>query len=156
MNDRIVVPPNLRKAIFQDLHSCYLSVDKIKSLVRRIVWWSEINADISSFVLKCARCLFKRPSVKPYGWTPWPLIYMPWQRIHADCCGPFLKKYYALILIDSCSKCPGAFLSTKANGIFTKLAMRRTLLLTVVTQARLVEIDWFPVCIYRSLTSRVH
>ncbi len=56
----------------------------------------------------------------------------------ADYCGPFLKQYYALILIDSYSKWPDVFLTTKADGAFTKLAMRRTFIregvpLTVVT-----------------------
>ncbi len=63
---------------------------------------------------------------------------MPWQRIHADYCGPFLKQYCSLILIDSFSKWPDVFRTTKADGAFTKLAMRRTFIregvpLTVVT-----------------------
>ncbi len=63
---------------------------------------------------------------------------MPWQRIHADYCGPFLKQYYALILIDSYSKWPEVFLTTKVDRAFPKLAMRRTFSregvpLTVVT-----------------------
>ncbi len=76
LNDRIVVPPNLRNSILQDLRSCHLGVDKLKSLVRLTVWWPELNADISSFVSKCARCLFKKPSVKASSWTPWPLTYV--------------------------------------------------------------------------------
>ncbi len=64
---------------------------------------------------------------------------MPWQRIHADYCGPFLKQYYARILIDSYSKWPEVFLTLKADGAFTKLAMRITFSrlgvpLTVVTE----------------------
>ncbi len=63
---------------------------------------------------------------------------MPWQRTHADYCGPFLKQFYALILIDSYSKWTEVFLTTKADGALTKLAMRGTFSregvpLTVVT-----------------------
>ncbi len=123
LNDRIVVPPSLRNSILQDLHSCHLGVHKMKSLARQTVWWPELNADISAFVSKCARCLFKKPSVKTSNWNTWPLTYMPWQKIHADYCGPFLKHCYALILIDSYSKWPEVFLTTKADGAFTKLAM---------------------------------
>ncbi len=158
--DRIVVPPNLRTSILQDLHSCHLGVDKMKSLTHQTVWWPELHADISAFVSKCARCLFKKPSVKPSSWTLWQLTYMPWQRIHADYCGPFLKQYYALILIDSYSKWPEVFLTTKADGAFTKLAMRRMFSREGTTfyikrSTRLVGIDWLPACIYRSSTCRV-
>ncbi len=135
---RIVVPPNLRNSVLQDLHSCHLGVDKMKSLARQTVWWPELKADISAFVSKCNRYLFKKPSVKASSWTPWPLTYMPWQRIHVDYCGPFLRQYYTLILIDSYSKLPEVFLTTKADGAFTKLAMWTTFSregapLTVVT-----------------------
>ncbi len=49
-----------------------------------------------------------------------------------------MNQYYAPILIDSYSKWPEVFLTTKDEGAFTKLAMRRTFSregvpLTVVT-----------------------
>ncbi len=106
---------------YKILHGSHLGVDKMKSLASQTVWWPDLNVDISSFVSKCARCLFKKPSVKPSSWTPLPLTYMSWQRINVGCCGSFLNKYYALILINS-----EVFLTTNADGAFTKLAMRRT------------------------------
>ncbi len=120
-------------------------------------------------LVKLRRGMMSREFGMASSWTPWPLTYMPWQRIHANYCGPFLNQYYALILIDSYSKWPEVFLTTKAEGVFTKLAMRRKFSregvpLTVVTHngtlyikrsARLVEISWLPTSIYRSSTSRV-
>ncbi len=93
--------------------------------------------------------------------------YMPWQKIHADYSGPFLNKYYTLILIDSYSKWPEVFLTKKLDRTFGKLTMRRTFsregVVTVGTNigtnftsnARLVAIDWLPAHIYPSLTSQV-
>ena len=121
-NDRVIVPPTLRKVTLQDLHSSHLGVEKLKSLARLSCWWPSLNADIANFVKDCTQCHTKP---KPSQWTPWPSTYEPWQRVHVDYCGPLLNKYYVLVLIDAYSKWPEIFTTTTANAEFTIRALRR-------------------------------
>ena len=47
------------------------------------------------------------------------------QRVYADFCGPFLGKFYALVVEDAYSKFPEVFLTPKADADFTKRALRK-------------------------------
>jgi hypothetical protein len=47
------------------------------------------------------------------------------QRLHADYCGPWFGKYYALVVEDAFSKYPEVFITTSASSHFTKQALRR-------------------------------
>ena len=123
-NDRIIIPPSLRKSVLNDLHSGHLGVDKMKSLARLTVWWPELNSDLVKIAKDCVDCLHKIKS-KTSKWIPWPASCEAWQRIHADYCGPFLDKYYALIVIDSYSKWPEVYFTTSATAEFTIHALRK-------------------------------
>ena len=95
----------------------------MKSLARLLCWWPSIDMDIVMFVKSCAQCRTK-PRTHP-SWKPWPVLYMPMQRVHADYCGPFLGNYYALVVEDAFSKFPEVFLTTHESAKFTKMALRR-------------------------------
>ena len=58
-------------------------------------------------------------------WSPWPGYCESWQRIHADYCGPFLGKYYVLVVMDSFGRWPEVFLTTSANADFTKSVFKK-------------------------------
>jgi transposase InsO family protein len=124
LNDRIVIPPPLRSVILKDLHSGHLGVEKMKSLARCLCWWPEIDADIRRTTASCEGCQHKVLG-QPSKWTPWPLACEAWQRIHIDYCGPFLQKYFALVIIDSYSKWPEVFFTEKPNAEFTMLVLRK-------------------------------
>ncbi|CAH8818866.1 unnamed protein product [Schistosoma curassoni] len=123
LNDRVVIPPSLRKSVLEDLHSGHLGVEKMKSLARLTCWWPEINADICRTANNCEKC--HQLKNHPSKWVPWPVSSEAWQRIHADYCGPFLGKYYALVVIDSFSKWPEFFFTTSPNSDFTIQALRK-------------------------------
>ena len=122
--DRLIIPPSLRKAILDDLHKGHMGMEKMKSLARQTCWWPEVDEDIRSTVKNCAACLQKL-KYRPKDWTPWPESYVPWQRVHADFCGPFLNHYYALVVIDSYSKWPEVFLTNTPTATFTMQALRK-------------------------------
>ena len=124
LNDRIVIPPSLRVLILKDLHSGHLGIEKMKSLARCLCWWPEIDADIRRFASNCTKCQHKSFR-QPSKWTPWPLACEAWQRIHMDYCGPFLNRYYALVIIDSYSKWPEVFFTEHPTANFTMLALRK-------------------------------
>ena len=58
-------------------------------------------------------------------WTPCPISCEIWQRIHADYCGPFLNKFYALVVVDSYSRWPEVYFTTHPTAKFTQQALRK-------------------------------
>jgi hypothetical protein len=96
----------------------------MRSLARPMCWWPEMDHDIKSTASNCDACLHKIKT-RPRNWTPWPESYAPWQRVHADYCGPFLGRYFALIVIDSFSKWPEVFLTTTTTSTFTMQAFQK-------------------------------
>jgi hypothetical protein len=89
LNELTVVPPILRRPFLEHLHSGHIGVDKMKSLSRLICWWPELNEDIISFCRNCVKCKECKPRTHP-SWSPWPLTYRPFQRVHVDYLGPLL------------------------------------------------------------------
>ena len=122
--DRIVIPPSLRRKVLSDLHSGHLGVEKMKSLVRLTCWWPEISADIIRIAKSCDKCVHKIHS-QSSKWMPWPSSCEIWQRIHADYCGPFLGKFYALVVVDSCSRWPEVYFNTHPTAQITQQALRK-------------------------------
>lgn len=123
-HDRIVIPPTLRQAVLDDIHSGHLGVEKMKSLARMTCWWPGIDNDIQRRAKSCKDCYHKSEH-RPSQWNPWPLAHEAWERLHIDYCGPFLGKYYALVVIDSYSKWPEVFFTTSASSTFTIQALRK-------------------------------
>ncbi|CAH8499798.1 unnamed protein product [Schistosoma intercalatum] len=123
LDDRVVILPSLRKSVLKDLHSGHLGVEKMKPLARLICRWPEINADICRTANNCEKC--HQLKNHPSRWMPWPVSSETWQRIHADYCGPFLGKYYEVVVIDSFSKWPEVFFTTSPNSDFTIQALRK-------------------------------
>ena len=70
----------------------------------------------------------------PSQWTPWPMTFQPWQRVHVDFCGPFLDKYQALVITDTYSKWPEVFITQTANSTFVITALRKCFSREVVPQ----------------------
>lgn len=123
LDDRPIIPPTCREAMLQHLHSGHMGRDKMKSLARLLCWWPSINSDIINYVRHCERCN-KKPSSHSQL-SAWPLTYQPMQRVHADYCGPFLGRHYALVVEDSYSKFPEVFFTTHATAGFTKEALQK-------------------------------
>ena len=121
-DERAIIPPTCRQAILQHLHLGHLGRDKMKSLARLICWWPTINMDIVTFVKECSQC--QRKPRTHNNWKPWPVPFTAMQRIHVDYCGPFLNKFYALVIEDAYSKFPEVFITTNATAEFTKKALR--------------------------------
>ena len=96
----------------------------MKSLSRLTCWWPEIDSDISRAAKSCAKCAHK-VHFKQSMWLPWPVTCEVFQWVHADYCGPFLGKYYALVIIDAFSRWPEVFLTTSCNAEFTQRALRK-------------------------------
>jgi len=122
-NDTPLIPPTCRKDILDFLHSGHLGIEKMKSLARMCCYWPEMTNDIVRTYNSCEKCLMKPKTSS--NLKPWPVSFKPMQRIHADYCGPFLSKYYCLIIIDSYSRYPEIFITTRADADFTRKAFQK-------------------------------
>ena len=101
--NRVVVPPQGRTTVLQELHSGHLGIVQIKSLARGIVWWPKIDEDIDFMVRTCSSCQSQQtnPAVSPL--IPWQWPTRLWSRLHIDYAGSFLGQMW-LVIIDAHSK----------------------------------------------------
>ena len=70
---RVVVPPQGRTAILQELHEGHLGMTKTKSLTRMYVWWPSIDNDIERSVQECVHCQHQSPDPPCAPLQPWNL-----------------------------------------------------------------------------------
>ena len=100
---RVVIPPQGRKLVLEELHETPTGVSKLKALARSYVWWPGMDADIEEVVRNCSSCQVTSLSPPVAQFHPWECPSQPWSRLHIDFAGPFMGHMY-LIIIDSHSK----------------------------------------------------
>ena len=100
---RIIIPPQGRKQILNQLHATHIGVSRMKTLGRGYVWWPHFDSDVESYVHNCSDCqkVLNKPAAAPLH--PWEWPDKPWSRLHIDYAGPFMNRMF-LILIDAHSK----------------------------------------------------
>ena len=100
---RVVVPPQGRNAVLQQLHEGHPGMTRMKSLARMYVWWPCLEGDIERSVQQCVHCQEQQsvPPVAPL--QPWKWPSRPWARLHMDFAGPFQGKMI-LVVVDSHTK----------------------------------------------------
>ena len=100
---RVVVPKKGEQLVLQLLHEGHPGISRMKAIARNIVWWPGIDHDIEKVVKECTQCQQhqKTPALAPLH--PWEWPDQPWTRLHIDHAGPFLGKYF-LIVMDAHSK----------------------------------------------------
>ena len=96
----VAIPPQGRKAVFQELHEGHPGISCMKALARVYVWWPGITADIEKSVRLCRECQQVQSSPPPAPLHPWRWPTRPWARLHL---GPFQGKNI-LVAIDTHSK----------------------------------------------------
>ena len=105
---RVVIPPQGRSTVLQELHEGHPGMTKMKALARMYVWWPLMDKEIEQSVQQCHLCQQQQavPPVAPL--QPWKWPSRPWVRLHMDFAGPFQGKMI-LVIIDSHSKWIEAF-----------------------------------------------
>ena len=90
---RIVIPPQGRSKLLQELHSEHIGICRMKQLARSYFWWPNIDVDIEQYVNNCSYCLEHRNSPPKAELHPWLWPQKVWHRVHADYAGP-IKGFY--------------------------------------------------------------
>ena len=100
---RVVVPPQGRQPLLEELHETHPGITKMKGLARAYLWWPKMDAQIEDRVKTCDICQRSRPSPAAAPLHPWEWPSCPWSRLHLDFAGPFCNLMF-LVLIDAHSK----------------------------------------------------
>ena len=71
---RVVIPPQCREKVLEELHTCHPSIFRIKMLARGDVWWPNLNRDLEIMAHKCSLCQLhqKAPEKAPTHPWEWP------------------------------------------------------------------------------------
>jgi predicted aspartyl protease len=97
-----VIPRSLRPAVLSRVHGSLLSghLGKLKCGKRlmKIAYWPGWKTDLSLFIDCCEKCnRFRRNTNTRHGHLKYAGVNAPWQKVHIDLMGPFVKSH------DGCS-----------------------------------------------------
>ena len=117
-SSRVIVPPQGRQPLLEELHNTHLGASKMKALARSYIWWPGMDAEIDNLVKFCPVCQQSHPAppVSPLHSWEWPSE--PWSRLHLDFVGPFMG-HMLLILVDAHSKWLNAHLMQSISSAKT-------------------------------------
>ncbi|BHF83536.1 hypothetical protein SprV_0902667900 [Sparganum proliferum] len=127
--NRVVVPPQGRRAILRDLHNAHPGTVRIKPLTRSYVWWPKINADIENVVKACHVCQITRKTSPKVPLKPWAWPDSPWKRVHVDYFGPF-QGHMVLVVVDAHTKWIDAIPTGNSCSSLTTINKLRTVFST--------------------------
>ena len=100
---RVIIPPQGRKRVLEELHTAHPGISRMKSLARSYMWWPNMDTEIETKVIDCLQCQENRKSPPTVPMLPWEWPSKPWTRLHIDHAGPFMGKMF-LVIVDSHSK----------------------------------------------------
>lgn len=122
-----VVPDSMRKAVLVKYHDLlgHFSVDRTIARILERYWFRSLRRYARRHIAGCLTCLVNKVPAgkKPGELHPIPPTSRPFERIHADNLGPFVKSsrgyLHILVIIDSFSRfvCLYALKSTKAAAV---------------------------------------
>ena len=100
---RVIIPAKCQDAVLCLLHDTHIGMSSMKTTGRSYVWWPGMDRDIEATVRSCPQCDKCQSSPALAELHPWEWPSTPWSRIHIDHAGPYLGKFF-LVVIDAHSK----------------------------------------------------
>lgn len=99
-----MIPPQLQiNNMLGELYASHPGIVRMKSLVRKQIWFPNIDRDLEEMVQECQTCQAYHQKPTPALLHPWSWPTRVWQHIHIDFTGPFLGHMF-LLVIDAHSK----------------------------------------------------
>ena len=105
---RVIIPPQGRTAVLQELHEGNPGMTRMKALARMYVWWPLLDKDIKTYVQQCHLCQQQQAALPVTLLQPWKWPSRPQVRLHMDFADPF-EGMMILVVIDLHSKWIEAF-----------------------------------------------
>ena len=105
--DRVVVPPNLRKHVLENFHAAHQGVSSMELRARTLVFWPGMTTDFDQIRATCKDCISNAPSQPKLPPAPFEPPSTPFEQIVAD----FFKLagYHYLVVADRLSGWPDIF-----------------------------------------------
>ena len=113
---RVIVPPQGRTIVLQELHGGHPGITRMKSFARGIVWWPKLHDEIEMMVRSCSMCQTYGDSPPAAPLIPWQWLSRPWQRL-------FLGHMW-LIIIDAHTKWLEVFQMSSTSSSATIQCLR--------------------------------
>jgi hypothetical protein len=105
-----VIPRSMRLAVMSHIHGSLLAghLGKLKSGKRlmKVAYWPGWRTDVSLFIDRCEKCnRYRKNTHTRQGQLKYAGVTAPWQKVHIDLMGPFVKSHdgYSFILTVICS-----------------------------------------------------
>ena len=102
---RVIVPKKLQNQVLQEIHNSHPGVTRMKVTARSYIWWPGLDAQIEKLANSCSACQETKNTPPKVPLHPWQWPNKPWSRVHIDFAGPFLNKFF-LVIVDAYSKWP--------------------------------------------------
>ena len=122
IEDKIIVPKNLRATIISLLHKGHPAINKM-SLAARHFWWPRMTEAIQKKCETCLPCKMSGKNIKPNipstEINSLPPLDNPNEEIQLDFIGPMTennRRFYILLSMDRYSKWPAASFCTSTDG----------------------------------------
>ncbi|XP_013385929.1 uncharacterized protein K02A2.6-like [Lingula anatina] len=122
---RVVVPPQGREFLLNELHESHPGIVRMKGLARSYVWWPNIDTEVERKVRDCDSCQVNSQLPPSAPLQPWEWPGRPWHRIHIDYMGPFEGRMI-LVIVDAHSKFVDAHVVHSATTSVTLTKLRQT------------------------------
>lgn len=98
-----MIPAKHQQTVLAELHLNQPGIVRMKVLAGLHVWWPALDSDIEQLVRGSETCQITHIKAPGTFDNPWMRPHRPWQRVHADYCGPFLGGFF-LVVVDAKSK----------------------------------------------------
>ncbi|KAE8739942.1 hypothetical protein FOCC_FOCC014553, partial [Frankliniella occidentalis] len=102
LDNKIIIPDNMRGKVLQQLHAAHLGSDKTKARARQIVYWPGITADIERITQGCRACERNSPNNMKEPLIPHEVPTLRYQKVSCDLLDHHNKMY--LVVVDNFSK----------------------------------------------------
>lgn len=101
-DDRVVIPKAMKNRILELLHVNHQGMVKMKMNARRMVWWRNMDKDITELVNTCTVCQARQTVQREVVTTTWKEATDPFERIHLDLC--YYDNRTLLVIVDAYTK----------------------------------------------------
>ena len=101
---RIVMPKSLQQRAIDSAHETHLGLTKTKALIRKKIWFPNIDNMVKDTVDRCIACQAVSRTSPPEPMTVTEMPKGPWDTIHVDFYGPLPTGEYILVAIDRYSR----------------------------------------------------
>ena len=82
--NRLVVPRSMRKQMLNSIHEGHLGIEKCKRRAREVLYWPQMNTEITDMIENCTACLLHKPKQQQESLRYHQIPDRPWEKIGSD------------------------------------------------------------------------